>query len=246
MRADLSHSRIPIHELWVSNDASQWNAALQRYWELVKPEKVPIERAMERFDRQCIRQMSAEEWFSFLRDDYFRWKYTAPNRYATTTAALNRKCATQDGRNALDQIRGQILDLRPEQIRESLKIVSRIPGLGIAGASGLLAILYPEEFGTVDQFVVKALREVSSLPEASAINCMNPESLKLTDGEVLIEIMRRHANFLTKALSQIWRPRDVDKVLWTYGRKERPTDGAGKRPAAKCLLDLRRPPSPQF
>lgn len=228
--------RIPIQELWVSNDPSQWKAALQRYWVLVKPENISLENDMECFDRERIRRMSPEDWFTFLHDKYFRWKYTASNRYATTTAVLRRKSGTQDGRNVLDRIRAQILDLNPSNIGVSLKIVSQIPGLGIAGASGLLAILYPDEFGTVDQFVVKALREVSSLSEASAITQMNPENLKPSDGEVLIQIMRRHAVLLTNVLGQRWRPRDVDKVLWTYGRNERSSDGASKWPRRKCSI----------
>lgn len=151
--------RIPIQERWVSNDPAQWNAALQRYWVLVKPVNVSLENDMECFDRERVGRMSPEEWITFLQDEYFRWKYTAPNRYATTTAVLRQKGGTQDGRKALDRIKAQILNLKPANISVSLKMVSQIPGLGIAGASGLLAILYPDEFGTVDQFVVKALRE---------------------------------------------------------------------------------------
>lgn len=209
----------PIHELWFSHDAAEWNAALLRYWALVQPRNVALEQAMERLDRERIRQMSPDEWFAFLHAEYFRWKYTAANRYATTTSVLRRKGGTQAGRQALHRIRAQILDLSPANIRASIDIASQVPGLGTAGASGLLALLYPEAFGTVDQFAVKALREVPDLPEASAITRMNPEGLTSRDGEVLIEIMRRHAVVLTHALGAPWRPRDVDKVLWTYGRE---------------------------
>ncbi len=60
---------------------------------------------------------------------------------------------------------------------------------------------------------------MSRLPEKAAIAKMNPESLTSRDGEILIQIMRRHAVSLTDALGTPWRPRDVDKVLWTYGRE---------------------------
>ena len=208
----------PIHELWFCYEAVVWNAALQRYWALIQPRNVALEQAMERLDRERIRLMSPDEWFAFLHDEYFRWKYTAPNRYATTTSFLRRKGETQAGRQELHQIRAKILDINPANIRASIDI-AKLPGLGTAGVSGLLALLYPEAFGTVDQFVVKALREVPDLPEASAIARMKPEGLTSRDGEVLIDIMRRHAVVLTDALGTQWRPRDVDKVLWTYGRK---------------------------
>jgi hypothetical protein len=78
--------------------------------------------------------------------------------------------------------------------------------------------MYPAEFGTVDQFVVKALRDVQELPEAEALARMNPEQLTTNDGVLLIGIMRRKAaennqQFATTA----WTPRKIDKILWTYG-----------------------------
>jgi hypothetical protein len=210
----------PIHELWFSRDASEWNAALKRYWDLIRCENVALEQEMERLNRERIRQMSPDEWFTFLHDEYFRWKYTAPNRYATTTFWLKRKGGTETGSHELHRIKVQILDINPENIRDSISVVSRVPGLGTAGASGLLALLYPEAFGTVDQFVVKALRKIPNLPERVAIDRIKPEGLNPRDGEVLVQIMRRHAKVLTNTLGKTWRPRDVDKVLWTYGRKK--------------------------
>ncbi|MFW6027899.1 MAG: hypothetical protein ACOC91_03740, partial [bacterium] len=92
-------------------------------------------------------------------------------------------------------------------------------GLGTAGASGLLALMYPRKFGTVDQFAVKALRQVNGLPEAAALARMTPESLSIRDGVLIIGILRRKAadnNRMFK--SNAWTPRKLDKVLWTYGR----------------------------
>jgi hypothetical protein len=215
----------PIHELWFSHDTAEWNGALHRYWALVQPQNVALEQAMERLDRERIRQMSPDEWFTFLHDEYFRWKYTARNRYATTTSVLQRKGGSPLGRQDLNRIKAQILALDSASIRVAIDLASQIPGLGTAGASGLLALLYPDGFGTVDQFVVKALREIPELPEASVVARMNPEGLTSRDGENLINIMRRQATVLTQSLGTKWRPRDLDKVLWTYGRKT-PTSGS--------------------
>jgi hypothetical protein len=46
---------------------------------------------------------------------------------------------------------------------------SRIRGLGIAGASGLLSVLFPEYFGTVDQFVVMSLLCINGLKERKSL-----------------------------------------------------------------------------
>jgi hypothetical protein len=74
--------------------------------------------------------------------------------------------------------------IEPSDIRRSIEVAMQVPGLGTAGASGLLSLLYPEDFGTVDQFVVKALREIPQLPEAARLVEMNPQNLTLGDAEV--------------------------------------------------------------
>ena len=56
------------------------------------------------------------------------------------------------------------------------KITIQIHGLGTAGVSGLLAVLFPEHYGTIDQFVVYALRKLE-LPEQSVLEKMNPEKM---------------------------------------------------------------------
>ena len=75
--------------------------------------------------------------------------------------------------------------------------------------------MYPASFGTVDQFVVKALREVSGLPDALALANMNPESLTIQEGVLIIELLRRKAAEINRAINApVWTPRRVDMALW--------------------------------
>jgi hypothetical protein len=83
--------------------------------------------------------MAADQWYAFLHDKYFKWKYTGCNRYATTTRHLEEYKASGE------------LD-RGDDIRAGLQTAQEIRGLGMAGASGLLALMYPDFFGTVGQF----------------------------------------------------------------------------------------------
>ena len=79
--------------------------------------------------------------------------------------------------------------------------------------------MYPEHFATVDQFVVKALRQVNNLPEAKEINNMKPEGLTVRNGVLLNGILAQKAkdnNFKFK--TSIWTPRKIDMILWTFGR----------------------------
>ena len=126
-----------------------------------------------------------------------------------------------DESGGLEQLHGikhRLLGIAPTDIRAGLSTARDIRGLGAAGASGLLALMYPASFATVDQFVVKALRDVG-LPEADALARMKPEGLTTPDGVTLIGIMARKADENNRLFgTDDWTPRKIDQVLWTYGR----------------------------
>jgi hypothetical protein len=207
-----------IIDLWHSSDPLIWEQALQRYWLYVQPRNIDLEKSLNTLDLERIRRLNAQGWYDFLHNEYFRWKYTAPNRYATTTSQL-RKYIDGSKLDELDAVREQLLNLDLNEVRVGLRIAKKIRGLGTAGASGLLSLIYPQHFATVDQFVVKALRQIDDLPEAPAISRMNPLNLTLDDGVLLISILKRKAQDNNGRLgSSVWTPRMVDMVLWTYGR----------------------------
>jgi len=207
-----------IVELWRSADPRLWDEALARYWDFVQPRNLELERRMESLDIARVQRLDARGWYVFLLNEYFRWKYTAPNRYASTTKHLRRYEET--GTLAvLAKIKDRLFAFDPDDIGAGLSIACEIRGLGPAGASGLLALMLPVTFGTADQFVVKALRSIPDLPEASALAKMNPEQLTPSGARILITILRRKAAENNHAFRMSsWTPRMVDKVLWTYGR----------------------------
>jgi hypothetical protein len=81
-------SLLPIADLWHSADPEAWAAVLEHYWDLVKAPNRKLEEALDPLDLDRLRRMDATAWYHFLRDEYFRWKYTAPNRYGSTTKLL--------------------------------------------------------------------------------------------------------------------------------------------------------------
>lgn len=207
-----------LAELWHSNDSQIWEKALDRYWGLIRPANVELEREMETLALARIRAFDQQAWYEFLRDEYFRWKYTAANRYATTTRNLQRYI-DEGTLPELFQIKESLLRLDNRDIALGLVIASKIRGLGTAGASGLLALMHPQTFATVDQFVVKALRNIGDLPETALLEKMNPMNLRIQDGVTLIGIMSRKASENNQAFgTKVWTPRRIDKILWTYGR----------------------------
>jgi hypothetical protein len=207
-----------IREMWNSNNPDLWQKALNRYWTFVKTSNLALEKEMDELDAEVVRKMTSKAWFEFLLEKYFRWKYTAPNRDASTTKML-RSYAANNELGALHAIKERLFAADRDNIQQCLSIASLIRGLGIAGASGLLAVLFPAQFGTVDQFVVKALAKIPELPERGLIAAMSPESLRLNEATILIRIMRGKAAELNQSSSLVrWTPRKVDMVLWTCAR----------------------------
>lgn len=210
---------INIASLWNSDDEGLWKKSVENYWDLIKSENLLLEKELERLVPANINNLSENAWFEFLLKKYFKWKYTAPNRYGSTTKYL--KTYEENNRLAeLLNIRNRMLAFGEKgDIENALTVTKQIKGLGTAGASGLLALLFPEKFGTVDQFVVKALRKVPSLPERELIIHMNSESLSLQDGVILIRIMKRKADELNNLFkTNYWTPRKIDMILWAIER----------------------------
>lgn len=207
-----------IQSLWHCADEHQWKLALDDYWTPIKPGNLALERELNNLDVEGIRHLDARGWHDFLRHKYFPWKYTAANRLATTTRSFGfyENCGRLDD---LFRIKEKLFFLNKNNIRDALHLAQQIKGLGTAGASGLLAVLFPQHFGTVDQFAVKALGNIDSLPERERIRKMKPDSLTLEDGVVLINVMRSKAEENNRAFqTDFWSPRKIDMVLWSFGR----------------------------
>jgi hypothetical protein len=205
---------VSISEIWNTNAQSEWNRLFQNYWTLIRVDNIQVEYTLNRLTPDRVAAMDAQAWYVFLHDEYFLWKYTAKNRLATTRAQL-RRYFDDDALDQLNDVRLKILRIDFGQIAASIELAGQIRGLGVSGASGLISLIYPEHFATVDQFVVKALREV---PEHGAqVAGMDPDSLSLRDGVILTEIMRSKAAGLNaKFGTRFWTPRTLEMALWAY------------------------------
>lgn len=209
---------IGVNDLWWSNDEEKWNTALKDYWESINDKNIRLEKKIENINVKEVKEMKYDEFYDFLYDEYFVWKYTAANRLATTRKNLE-KYNDDCNKMELKEIHEELFNFDLNDVKRGIEIVTKIHGLGIAGASGLLSILFPESFATVDQFVVKALLKINGLEENSIIKEMKPEGLRLKDAELLIKIMKDKAEELNdKFNTSEWTPRKIDKVLWSIDR----------------------------
>lgn len=204
-----------IDALWHSSIHKEWVEIEQtKYWNHIKDSNLDIEHEFENLDSNSIAKMNVQEFYTFLYDKYFVWKYTAANRLATTRMHLQKhKCNFAE----LEKIHCELFSFDKRDILSGLQIASQIKGLGTAGASGLLGVLFPEYFGSVDQFVVSALLSIHKLECSRQIEKINPQCIKLSEGVILIQLLREKAHQLnSKNLTNYWTPRKVDKVLWAY------------------------------
>jgi hypothetical protein len=204
-----------VTDLWRSNGAHDWHDALARYWDLATAPNRELEQRLDALDLDRFRRMDARGWYRFLRDEY------APTKEYRRIVRSLSPFVEAPGVEALDRCRKRLLALDPSDIRMALNAALTIPGLGIVGASGLLSLMYPSEFGLVDEFVVKALREIDGLPEAAALARINIRRLIVRDGVILIGILRRKATQLSRELDEVWTARMIGKALWAVGRELR-------------------------
>lgn len=203
-----------ITNMWNSNDEDIWKERLDEYQKRVKPSNRALEDRMGNLNPNIIKAISPEEFYRFLFDEYFVWKYTDKRRLARTRSYL-RKYKEEDRLSDLEVIHRLIFNFRLENITHGLMIAKEIEGLGTSGASGLLALLFPSHFGTVDQFVIKALSTVENLPQIGKVKQINPDGIGIEDAALIIEIMRQKAKTLNTAnKTSYWTPRKIDMVLW--------------------------------
>lgn len=198
-----------ISELWKSGDAKRWRDALASYWASASVQSnLEIEKFMDTLDQEVVRKFDSDHWRAFLHI-YFKWKFN--NMY------LEQRLAdlASNEPDRLFRIKDLLFSADSKDVRRALERARYIKGLGPAGASGLLAVLFPKWFGTVDQFVVKSLLEIDTLPEKNRLLKMNPKNLTNGDAVLLIGILRRKAAELNESFhSSEWTPRKIDMVLW--------------------------------
>lgn len=207
-----------INYLWHKGNMAEWEEALSRYF--TKIDNIDLDNRMNSIVPSNIEKMNAEEFYYFLYHEYFLWKYTAKNRLATTRKALSRY--ETEGMDALAEILHSIFQIYKNDCKNTeqlIKTTSRIHGLGITGASGLLSVLFPKHYGALCQFLLNALLQVENLPEHDRLKCIDPQKISVKDAVVLEEILRTKANELNKQfMTDVWTPRKIDMVLWALER----------------------------
>jgi len=225
-----------IRDLWHSQNEKQWNDALESYWHNPSVKRnIALEKLIHGLNIENVKALSPRGWYEFLLYCYFPWKFTEC-RWLLSGMKRLKRYERESTLDELAAIKDSLFDFDLSDVREGLKTAERIHGLGWIAASGLLAVLFPEWFGTSDQFVVKGLCEIETLPERQVVLAM----VKVVKGKqvvqidspkkaaLLVGIMRRKAEELNALFGhdesdpERWTPRKIDMILFALreGKRE--------------------------
>ena len=207
---------IKISEIWYSEDEKKWSDALNKYNDIVDDQK--LEEEMDDVNPAEVKTMNFNSFYSFLKR-YYKWKYQK-NYLNKRLEDLKKHESDED---KLMKIRDRIFalyDQDKENTEKLIEEVKQISGLGVPGASGLLSILFPEDYGTVDKFLVISLCLVDGLDEHDKLLKIDESNIKTKDAVLLERIIRDKAKELNDRFKpdakDKWTPKKLDKVLWAY------------------------------
>ena len=206
-----------INEIWNSKEIRVWKDALAEATKETGRDD-SIETKMSKLNVEYIQHLPVEDFYSFLHDDYFVWKFTAKNLLAYTRRYLKEH---ENDMDELREIQEELFNFNLSDTKSGLKTASKIHGLGVAGASGLLALLFPSYFGTVDDMVIRALLTCDEYRDDENIKAINPQDININGAVYLIEQFKKKAHELNALSNEYcWRPRDIDVILWHFRNQD--------------------------
>ena len=205
-----------IKSVWNSDEKIMWEKALENYQTAVKSNNTGVAEKLCAMSTDDFGAMSGQDFYRFLVGDYARWKYTDGRIRNHVQSAIEEFHQTHTD-HEIKRVLDGILAINPDDIYLHLANITRINGIGVAGASGILALILPQYFGTVDRFTVENLQKVYDENSfyGKKLHNMDPQSLSIYDAMTVIQIYREKAEKLNRTLGDGWTPRKIDMILWS-------------------------------
>src|SRR3954470_7594699 len=128
------HIMLSMDQLWHSHDETDWRKILDLYPSLIKWSEIrDIDNELASLGLEDIRSQNASEWYAWLGEKYFPWKYYPQNR--RQWRHLEKFVKEGNGLDELYEIKERLLSFDVAHICEGLVIACTIKGLAVAGAS---------------------------------------------------------------------------------------------------------------
>ena len=206
-----------IKTLWENGSIEDWEGVVSKYYNAVKSNNIEVEQKLNAMTANEFKQMTGQEFYRFLVGDYSTWKYTDNRRKATVRHNIenfHQKFTDDEFEKILDA--AFLID--KDDIFLHFANMTRITGIGTAGASGVLPLIFPEYFGTVDRFLVENLKKIYDGQSyyGKKLKSMKSDSLTNYDAIILTQILREKAEEVNKKLkTDKFTPRKIDMALWS-------------------------------
>ena len=209
----------PIQKLWNSDIEKAWRDSLQHYYDLLTTdEMIQVEDEIKNIKAEDVEKLSTEEFYGFLHNKFYIWQFPSKKRQGTTIPQLERY-KTENRMDELAEIKESLFSIEHSDINSCLETAKKLRGLGVIGASGLLAVLFPKDFGTVSAPLIESLKELNIAEYSEVLQNIKPQSPSKKEAVILINIMRDKAEELNKKFNtDFWTPRKIDMILWSFGR----------------------------
>ncbi len=213
---------IELKTLWLSGTLSEWNDAITEYYQ--NPRVIAnrdIENYLLTLTPENVRDMPTEDFYDYLHDKFFVWKYTG-----TWLTRRQNELSVYQNKNRMNELsviqKKLFHDIEYDRTDTAalLCTATRIEGLGVAGASGLLSFLYPQLYGTLDRLLVESLKTLYQ--DDTTIGRIRGNDLTIKNGVLLENILRDKADLLNRQFkTDYYTARKIDMVLWNYGHKHK-------------------------
>lgn len=209
--------KIDIKDIWNCNEVGKWKDAEEEYSKRINQVAKKIEKKFEQMTTEEILGLSPDEFYIFLRDMYFPWKFTGiylKPRLENLKTIENKQTQIKDVIDDLKELQKRIADkkeLNDDDMSNAIRNLQKIPGIGLSAATGLLSILFPTHFGTINKHVRINLKKVGcKISEQDCINISVKNAIKME--KILIEKAKK---LNTDMNTDYWTPRRLDKILWS-------------------------------
>ncbi|MGI9462239.1 MAG: hypothetical protein ACR2NY_06690 [Alphaproteobacteria bacterium] len=217
-----------INVFWQSNNQTTWEYVLGKYMSRVKWRNRELENELENeFNKvKCLDDIKkfkdVKNWYEFMLEKYFRWKFTDGRIYAGRKTEFEIKYASNQV--CLENMIEAILQESNQADAQTMIALTReIDGLAVPAGSGFLALLLPKLYGTVDRYIVENIKVIEPFKNHPLIKYIKLTAIDNTDFESLTKIFRNKADELNKKFStNDWTPRKIDKVLWAIRQPRKP------------------------
>lgn len=214
---------VTTSELWNSSEIEVWHEGLNSYWNIASVQcNLAIEIELDELykSRGSVLLWDADLWYEFFLDKYLPWKLSSQPTYSHFRENFVR--LYDENRERLREVMDRLSRLNRRNPEECIELLIGLDYIGIPMATGLLALLFPEDFGTLDRIILRNLKSIPDISSLFGLQNIDEQFLSRKTRRAVnlasnfIHLFRRKAEELNTLFeTDAWTPRKIDMALWS-------------------------------